>query len=533
MINVMKQVKQPKKRIRKKKIRKQQPIINKQKPYEIFNQYTPEQLFDGMNNFIVSMLDNDRKKKDNKIIRIFNILRSSTPWPTLIKFFEEFNESPDYNLITFFKKFNVEDKKEMKILLKRRRAKPLNIISKLPATDLNQLIKKLHVPTEINKVRRDFLGGEILSNCEINYRNALWMYKFTDKPIKGFALNINDPKWTIPRNIVQDGTTWYFVNKPWYKAACEKSRDFIFNHVGYVTHSNIIIIETMDMYQASKIKEVDIDIKFQPITNASLTAARNALTDESLLPSTFTEEIVASLPNENNYEMAHALSKIIVFLRKLIKEPQIHHQRIKNNQYLPSDYVELDKYIMLPEVYKNPNAEWDEFDQIIKKKRIFIETLFYADIQKKKIGKLPPKYLKYANVNVPSSCLKFNNTVYYNDDDQMYCFEYEEILGQTVNPHTGRPFSNDFLKELKRLHITSNSNLKQKEDVPIVKIKSIANDIELAPGLFEKLRDEISTLEPNYCSECNVEFFASKYNSLKGKQKVQFCTRECMEKYKF
>jgi hypothetical protein len=59
---------------------------------------------------------------------------------------------------------------------------------------------------------------------------------------------------------------------------------------------------------------------------------------------------------------------------------------------------------------------------------------------------------------------------------------------------------------------------------------------ELAPGLFNALEEEIDTLyafEPIYCDQCDKEVVDPRFKSFKGGKKVEFCSTECFDKYKF
>ena len=147
----------------------------------------------------------------------------------------------------------------MKEIISRRQATPLKIPQDVlkqggigPAKrQYRQVIDSLRERTvsPIQRPRIMFGTEEILSQCEREYRRAPWMFPFSDQVIRGFALKDIDDQFTIPQE-VKDG--WYKVNMAWYRMACEGKREFVPGKVACVTVNNDLIVETEEMYRASR-----------------------------------------------------------------------------------------------------------------------------------------------------------------------------------------------------------------------------------------------------------------------------------------
>jgi hypothetical protein len=71
----------------------------------------------------------------------------------------------------------------------------------------------------------------------------------------------------------------------------------------------------------------------------------------------------------------------------------------------------------------------------------------------------------------------------------------------------------------------------EKRILPIIKERQ--PDEELAPGLFQILKEIIRNENDYRCSFCNLEISEPKYKSIKDKKIVQFCEQECFDKFKF
>lgn len=551
-------------------------IIDKRNPLKSFAQLSDGEMYEEMNNYIQNL----SPIRDRDLIKMFNILTNGIPWPLVKSFFIEFDESNSNNIVNFFGQFykrpEIKTRVElMKKILYQRRASPVtnklpdrpNIVGQqqlyirppiLPYA-LNPEIKKHYIPAGIFDIfdlkdddvdNRTFFGTEFPSKCEQEYRRAPWMYKFTKEPIRGFALRNEIPEYhgvnpLITTELIStpfEGT-WYKASLKWYKEVCQNGRSFNDGNVAYLTASGNLIIETKEMFDIStKDWEHIIDIEFSHINEHSFDVAKTILNDNPILSNYSSKDIdaiLASIANNTNinYDMAKRLSWLLVFLSKITKEPQIYHYRVQNHQYKPEDLILLDRYALLPEIYKNPNADSDEVEYLIKTRRRFIENQFYSRLQPIEIGKrkrtvpLKPEIFNYLTTNSYLKCPPgVQDIVYYEEDGRLYCFNRTEIKNMKNNPTTGKPFHLEFLHELSRI---SSPKITLKQEGPQDIIREAQPEIDLAPGLFQKLKEEIELITPIYCSMCNKEIFAPKYKSIKGSQKVHFCEKECFDQFRF
>jgi hypothetical protein len=420
-------------------------------------------MYENIINFISTL----SPLSDRQLIKMFNILKNGIPWPLVKPFFKEFdaNTNPIYesNIVLFFENYikrpEIEEQiNEMKNVIFSRQVDPLPWASQKNIKIDRPKLKKRVADWEAPAARRKpmFGQGDFLSKCEQEYRRAPWMYKFINEPIRGFALRNEIPQYTTDQivytnNEQEDLIPWYKANQKWYKEVCEKGREFNEGNVAYITATGDVIVETKEMYETSKKDwEHIINIEFSPVNEHSFDVAKTLLKENSILSNYKSKDIDAILASisENvpfntskNYDMAKKLSWILVFLSKLTKEPQIYHYRVQNHQYKPEDLILLDRYTLLPEIYKNPNANSDEIEYLLKTRRRFIENQFYSRLQPIEIGKrkktspMRPEIFRYLTTDAFSKCPQnLKDIIYYEEDGELYCFNRKEL--KTINPIT-------------------------------------------------------------------------------------------------
>lgn len=542
-----------------KPIASQNPVFNKRHPFKSFLTFSDNEMYEQIIAFISTL----SPLSDRQLIKMFNILRNGIPWPLVKPFFKEFDDSDSNNIVSFFETYitrpDIEEQiNEMKYIILSRQVDPLPFQRLQPTNrDVEIVAKRVAdwpLPPNINKPM--FGPGDIPSKCEQEYRRAPWMYKFINEPIRGFALRntLNEyiTNQIISTNDERDdmgSNPWYKVTQKWYRDVCKKGRLFSEGNVVYVTATGDVIIETREMYETSKRDwEHIINIEFSPVNAQSFDVAKTLLRENPVLSRYKSKEIDAILasisgPNPSgpnvNYDMAKKLSWILSFLSKLTKEPQIYHYRVQNHQYKPEDLILLDRYTLLPEVYKNSNANSDEIEYLIKSRRRFIENQFYSRLQPIDIGKrkktspAKPEIFKYLTTDASLKCPpNLKDVIYYEEDGELYCFDRKAL--KTINPVTRKKLSSEFLSELARINNTSNVNDDDNSVLPEI-IQERQPEQELAPGLFQKLK-EIMSNDTNTvlnCSFCNVELTDPKYKSINGTTTVQFCEQECFDQFQF
>lgn len=231
-------------------------VPDKRNPFRPFSEMEPdEEMIDEIDRFVAEAGWTQNRTApdpnlDRNMVKMFHILKTGMPFPLVKTFFVDFDESNSYYIVPYFEKFKqrpyVRARVEnMKDIIRRRQATPL----KIPKEVLRQggippdaqPVDRVYEQTKMVDMDRDgrlrvravsptqrptvmFGPGEILSQCEREYKRAPWMFPFSDQVIRGFALKEADPEFTIPQE-VKDG--WYKVNMDWYRMSCEGKRRFV------------------------------------------------------------------------------------------------------------------------------------------------------------------------------------------------------------------------------------------------------------------------------------------------------------------
>ena len=518
-------------------------LLDKRNPYSTFLEYSPEELYAGMADYVQTL----NPQVDIEKIRVMNLLMTKVPWSLVRPFFIRLNNSPGHNLVEMFDQYFEEIKDRVAQstdYIKSRRATPLGpppVHRPKPPPAARELIR-LGEQQERKPVKQTYFGAEIPDKCVSEYQRAPWMLnKFSKRPIRGIVMRKSD--WTTDQE-PQPG--WFKVKASWYPHICKNGREFVENNLGYLTDEGKIIVETKAMYKASRGKEADIDIGEEPATERSFKAAEAMLRGNDV-PDEYVSSILEALPDYNNNEMAKSLADFLVYMSPLTKEPQIFIKRVKNGLYIPAKLLRLTKREKLPEIYKNPLANQDQMDNIIKskKKRLVGDFIYRVGAELGpgiRVRGLPvkPEVFPHPEAN-SAKCPPAINNIYYREGGTMYCFDLEAVRNEVKNPISGKKFSRDFIREMKGMRTPAVAReavaaTSAKEEIPELREpignKRVAH-AELAPGLFEKLKEEILLLDPIYCSQCNIEVMVPQFKSVKGSELVQFCTSACFEKFEF
>jgi hypothetical protein len=202
---------------------------------------------------------------------------------------------------------------------------------------------------------------------------------------------------------------------------------------------------------------------------------------------------------------------------------------------------------MLPEIYQDPSTDKKEIDELIRRKRNVIEQDFYYRLKKtinptlrKAAGPMRLNYYAPLKTSVREKCPPgVTDVVYYEDEQELFCFERQTIINTRYNPATGKPWRSTFLKEMNNIKnpVLINPVLEQSlNSQKIIPEKDSQQNIAekvLAPGLFDKLREEISLLQTYMCTKCSKEMLVPRYKSIQNGKTVQFCTQECFDNYDF
>jgi len=441
--------------------------------------------------------------QDREMIRMFNILKTGIPFPLVKTFFVEFDESDSFNVVHYFNEFTQRPDvrariESMKELIRRRQAIRLNrrrqdvVMPEYSRAKIVDSCLRERIVSPTQRPMAMFGTSEILSQCEREYRRAPWMFPFTNHVIRGFALRDKN-KFTIEQEEIKDG--WYRVNMNWYKMSCEGKRMFIPGKVAYVTVNNDLIIETEDMYKASKRDWIN---EFTPLHVGGFEIAKRMIMNNDILKSTYSgaaleqyaNTIIASFGHiKTNYDMARKLSYVLVFLSSLIDQPQIYHKMIMDKKYSGDVLINLDRYTLLPEIFKDPTKEKTDIENKIKRDRRSIENKYYELI--KQTDPVVRKRMKPKRVEAPPR--RSTNS--------------EEVVSPVVRP------------------------IQVSGATTTIATPSSRRGMELAPGLFQRLREKITQMTPIYCNQCDAEVFAPPYTTIRRTERLIFCTKECFDRY--
>lgn len=492
-------------------------VPDKRNPFRPFTYMDPSEIIEEIDSFVARAGWTQYRQVpdpnlDREMVRMFNILKTGIPFPLVKTFFVDFDESDSFNVVRYFDEFKQRPDvrariENMKEIISRRQATPLKIPkdvlrqggmamgpaernyrqAKIVDREGGRLRERAVSPTQRPRIM--FGPDEILSKCEREYRRAPWMFPFSDQVIRGFALKDVDPQYTIPQE-VKDG--WYKVNMAWYRMACEGKRRFVPGKVAYVTVNNDLIVETEEMYRASR---QDWIREFTPVDAAGFEVAKRMIMDNDVLKSAlsgnaledYAEAIIASFgPIETNYDLARKTSYVLVFLSSLIDEPQVYHERIRAQEYPADVLINLDRYTLLPEVFRDPNLDKTPIENKIKRARRSIENRYYELI--KQSDPAVRRRMRPRRVEAP-----VRSIAQISGD--------ERVALTAVLPAAA----------------------------PVVREVRVAK--ELAPGLFQKLRERITQMTPVYCNQCDAEVFAPPYTTPRGAQRLKFCSKECFDRY--
>jgi hypothetical protein len=487
-------------------------LPDKRNPFRPFAYMDPSEMIEEIDSFVARAgWTQDRQvpdpNLDREMVRMFNILKTGIPFPLVQAFFVDFDESDSFNVVRYFDEFKQRPDirtriENMKELIRRRQAIPLKIHQdvvgsaerryrqvKIVDREEGRLRERAVSPTQRPRIM--FGPDEILSQCEREYRRAPWMFPFSDQVIRGFALKDVDPQYTIPQE-VKDG--WYKVNMNWYRMACEGKRRFVPDEVAYVTVDNDLIVETEEMYRASR---QDWIREFTPLDAAGFEVAKRMLMDNEILKSVYSggaledyaKAIIASFGQiETNYDLARKTSYVLVFLSSLIDEPQVYHERIRAQEYPADVLINLDRYTLLPEVFRDPNVDKTPIENKIKRARRSIENKYYELIK-----------------------------------------QSDPAVRRRMRPRRVEATVRSIAQISGDERVALPAVLPVAATLPVVREARAGK--ELAPGLFQKLRERITQMTPIYCNQCDAEVFAPPYTTPRGAQRLKFCSKECFDRY--
>jgi hypothetical protein len=446
---------------------------------------------------------------DVENISMFYNLRMFIPWYTAIHFLREYADDNQGLLAPELYIFYLDTpeikklKSETHQFLQQRIAKTAGITNKeLNNPAFTQIFSDFYkdtnnkqsayifppprvktVQTIINK-KKTVVGGKyeplILERKHVHFtdNNAVdttWLY---DYGIKGFVVSNKNNVFATSIEIKYNNITWYKVNKLFYKQLYTDKRSFVPGLIGYIMQDSSVVTETLTMFERLKLlfekKESESRIK------TGYKVAIDMINQDILLNSvysvkdlkSFAAKIVESFkPCDSVKEIAKKLSFVLVYYRKLITGEQSYIENTKKKLYAPENLLNLQKDILLPEVYSLSAVNKKEVEvsvgKLITQIRKEIETSFFIQLQS---TKLPEEGRIYLRAKTPFA-RKHNNQL---------------VPGE-----------------------------------------------KFAPGLIQKLKTLITFVPITTCSFCNKHVYNLSYKSIYSGEVQDFCNQECFEKFEF
>jgi hypothetical protein len=232
-------------------------------------------------------------------------------------------------------------------------------------------------------------------------------------------------------------------------------------------------------------------------------------------------------PEQTNRNLFTNIADIIVYLQQL-PEAQTFRNNVFLEYYLPDVFITLSQIDKFPEVFDDPNISneyKDRVSSIIHSRtnkiveNIAKKIISYTDSTSRIKTNIQTTYLSKINTNKKiSTCQNPNrvlneppeNIIYYNVDNNRYCFKISELFaqftnGNIINPDTGINFSLDFIQRFNELY---NLDLKNNGFLQIhfankynFNLPSLNMDITkplpiiLAPDLWKFIKSDITELE--------------------------------------
>ncbi len=250
---------------------------------------------------------------------------------------------------------------------------------------------------------------------------------------------------------------------------------------------------------------------------------------------------------QTNREFLTKLAGVVIYLQPRIDKlgSSVFKKRVQEEYYLPEILVNLSTIEKLPEVFENPRAtdKAKEYaTRLIKEETdLFVLDSVYTLFSQNNVSMkrqnivyrplfdiaLPPKIDKWKSACVNKddvAGIPDEQTVYYTEDDDVYCLVIDDIVKQIidsktpVNPVTKQKLDKTFIKRFTDVYngyiAKYKTNIEQKEEEKTVK-SPLKKEKELAPGLLDMIIDNIKT--------CEDEVYDSENGDDKGLDKDKKC----------
>jgi hypothetical protein len=418
--------------------------------------------------------------------------------------------------------------------------------------------------------RRVSYGSEFKSACE--QRLSDWLR--SRKALSFVARKTPDSEpWLGPQ---VNGTDWYALTGAWHKQVCLQRRTFIPGLLGLRLSSGEIIPETREMFreltQALKSQDelTEISPKVIGMAVRLLGSFMNIKIAQDLAQKLVQQvQVEATLDaSEDTYSRyLDRVAALVTYASNLINIPQVHVQRLLNNQYTADTLLTLSDEDMLPEIFLDPARDasskvasgtinWDSFRELIGQRINFFRNQLQRSIRADmfKPYKAPP----IIKVNPLPCPVIFDDRVYYLEGGNLQCFDRGTILQAIIkaeargdlalNPSTGKELSSSFIEKTRSilgpgqaLEVSSVSPPRSRSSSRSSLDGSLGGssseqplDLFNATLMYLHNFDASMNLDEGYqfCSQCKGNDEPILKSVKKGKE-VSFCSYDCFSKFRF
>lgn len=405
-----------------------------------------------------------------------------------------------------------------------------------------------------------------VAECDVSRPVLPWVKRGNRSAIGMVA--VKSPKtvlWIVPSPI--PGTKWYPMNKNWYSHVCASGRKWQPGLFGYLFANGEIVPETEQMFNDYLTRPDDSVVSPQYLENAR----RQLL---GILSENEVDLLMEYIDKDNLTDFLDTVARIVVFGSKILNIPQVHVDRLRRGQYEMRVLPLLRPAMMLPEIYADPmrNPEtarndvltWKNFDEMIERR---MERVKSSIISSK--SDFARRYREVIDEpiavrRVPRAGI---DTVYYQEDGVMYAFDRSQVIDADVNPTTGKPFTQEFMQEIRLVRDPLyDVDVEMVEEpsrlVPIPPPSGTLTD-PLAPRkrkaddesrVVAKIRKLIFSFGGSECPDCSGSGYAygskcvrcgrvcaqcgesvsdPEYSSVYGGETVVFCSSGCFDDFRF
>jgi hypothetical protein len=395
------------------------------------------------------------------------------PWPLVKQFFIEFDESDSENILKYFEYFMGKPSVESQISRMKILLKERKVV---PAPyekpkRRTELPPRKPIVTPKEPMISKYDHRIVLTECESEYKRAPWMVNFVSEPIKHIVLKDTEYADDYMRAFTIGEGEWRKVNALWYRAVCEHSRNFVPGGLGYVTTKGDLIVETREMYELSN---TDWN-RFSPLDEFGIHVAKSMLAENPVMIKIFGKDL------------EKGVVRVLDSFGPFVSTNFEMAANISRALAFLRVYAKMSPKIIKSKISKGEYFAGDSED--MDSFRVEARKIFYELLRKNDPA------IRKRTMPVPVMAPRRQRMI--DENNAAVSLEIPDNLSE--------------------------------ENVAVAKPKEI-----FAPGLFQKLKNRISKLNPTMCSNCKLNEVPknSSYTTVGPDfKKLSFCSKNCFDDF--